>query len=609
MMRTIPFYFLVSAFAIVSCQTELTTGTVNPSEFLTKGGGPSMETDSLTDNTVDSLLICKEDALKIVEPITKYYPDRWVDISDKIIPAGTRIAYNMLGHLLENEEPQYFISPDFDAWLVVVDFDPTFLGRQTLLHIFVNVQSGEILEQRINGRAIISWDTSRNIYLEDDKYQSITPRDHSRPTTTRTTPIKWAVIISGGNCPENNYSCFYEDTKLLYNTLVGTLGYSGDYIFCLMSDGDDPGFDQRIAQNIYINSDTDFDGDNVSDVFSELTKSNISFVFSYIRAFSVPGDEVLVALIGHGEEDYGFRLWGYEVLTPVDLGIQLAKLNDSSVMMDVVLGQSYSGSFIQTISGTNRTISTSCSASETASASYYGLNASCYFLRRWINSIPIYDDVSANDAYVSPIESFVYAQNSLATIPGCTEHPQYDSTPSDFGASHSLKGEIIPSVTGSNYLSTTANSVYTIINRPPSGSVTWSVGSNMNLISYTDSTATIRGVISEPLQFCATTAPTQAAMVVNGKCHNLIKNIDSVWKSGYFVGGNNIWGNNGTYYVRHLGGEYGHLWFCDNPAWQIVDYNDYIVNVLEGPTTDPVNLIVSFYDPFGNPIIVMDCVN
>ena len=68
-------------------------------------------------------------------------------------------------------------------------------------------------------------------------------------------------------------------------------------------------------------------------------------------------------------------------------------------------------------------------------------------------------------------------------------------------------------------------------------------------------------------------------------------------------------GDNGTYSVIQYGGEYGYEWFSDNPAWPITGYTGSIVHVTEGSTSDPVHLYVGFYDPFGEPIFVMDTVH
>ena len=589
----------MGTMACMSCQKERELVNDVPLEPLTR----SIDSAS-GDHTPH---ISKEEALKIVEPITSKYPDRWVDISNEIILAGTEISYNQLGHVIEVDDISYITSPTFDAWLIVIGFNPTYLGKQELLHIFVSVETGEISEQWVNGKAIVEWDTSRKIYCYDDSIPTISKRVISSPPARGVASSKWAVIISGGSYNEDNYSCLFQDTKLLFNTLVGVLGYSKENIFCLLSDGNDSGLDQHFQPYTYINSNTDFDGDNVSDVLDEATKTNITAIFNLLSQWVEPGDEVLVCLIGHGLPVGGFCLWDSGVLLPSELDSELDKLG-LSVMIDVVLEFCYSGAFISTLSATNRTITTSSSATELSGAFYYGINAYCVFLRPWIECIPVYDNENTNDAYVAPAELYNSATESM-TVAGYSEHPQFDSTPFLFGYTHTLKGEMIPSISGSDYLSTNINSLYSIQHYPNPTSVIWSVDYNASLVSYTDSTAIVKGDITFPGRFCSSTSRVSANMVVDGKSHHISKLIESVWKPGIYNNGNNIWGSNGSYHVRHLGGEYGYFWQSDNPAWQILGYNEYTVNVSEGNTNNPVNLIVAFSDPLGETIVVKDQVH
>lgn len=97
-----------------------------------------------------------------------------------------------------------------------------------------------------------------------------------------------------------------------------------------------------------------------------------------------------------------------------------------------------------------------------------------------------------------------------------------------------------------------------------------------------------------------------ASFVVDGKTHVLRKNIESVWKPGFYMNNGNIWGGNGTYTVRYAGGEYGYQWYSTNPAWIVVGYIASTASVLEGTTSDPVSLGVSFYDPLGEQITVLE---
>ena len=593
-MKKVVSVLVVGMLVVLSCQKGQVPVSDLSREVLTRSVSSVLK--------VDSSPISKEDALKIVEPITSEYPDRWVDISNEIVPAGTRIAYNAMGHQLDNEDCSYCISPDYDSWLLVIDNDASITGSQYHIHIFVDVASGKYSTMKLKGRAIISWDTARNICIRPKTISGVDGNNNCQRLPVRSSgTTQWAVIISGGCDSLNNKSRYYNDCVNIYSKLTQELGYPKGNIFCLIADGTNPALDQRIGPYTYISSDPDLDKDGTNDIQYEANRTNIASVFNNLGTLVSPGDEVLVFMTDHGTPYGNFCLWGSETLSPSQLNTELNKLG-SSVMIDVVMGQCYSGAFISPLSASNRTIATSCLSTEVAWALEYQYN---YFLHYWTEAIVT--SMANDDGYVSPYE--LYISSSVSIMHLVSQQPQYNSTPSGFGKVHSIAGELIPYISGSDYLSTNINSLYSIVNYPNPTSVTWSVGHDVSLVSHTDSTAILHGSITFPGHFCEESTSVWATLVVDGKTHTLRKFIDSVWKPGICFDGNNIWGSNGSYQVRHLGGEYGYEWDVDNSAWQITGYNDYTVNVVENYTSSPVNLYVGFYDPLGEMILVRDRVH
>lgn len=591
-MRKIVCYIFAGVLTFLSCQKGQEPINEPSSEPFTRSG------DSSPWN--GSVLVSKEVALKIVEPITNKYPDRWVDISNDIIPAQTRIAYNTMGHRVDVDDCSYCQSPDFDSWLLVIDKEPALLGKKHLLHIFVDIQSGVYSTMELEGRAIVEWDTSRNTYIPSKRVIGISETNTSREPERSGGTTRWAVIISGGCDLYNNGSEFYNDCVNIYFRLTQHLGYPKGNIYCLIADGTDTAIDQRTDYTTYTNSNPDLDNDGTIDVHYRANKASISSVFDDLSLLVSPGDEVFIFMTGHGNTGGCFYLWDNETLYPSDLNTELNKLG-SSVMIDVVMGQSYSGEYISTLSASNRTIATSCSATESSVLvvpfTYTG------FLHYWTNAIVTF--LTIEDKYVSPADLFYYASSFVTGY----QHPQYSSTPTDFGVTHSLAGEKIPYLMGDDILSTNRYSLYTIVNYPNPSSVTWSTDSEAYIISHTDSTAVVRGNISTPGRFCEPGAFVHVDLVVDGKQHRISKKISSVWKPGQCLDGHNIWGSNGNYQIRHLGGEYGYVWQSDNPDWQITGYNNFMASIFEGNTYNPVNLIVYFYDPLGEMIVVIEQVH
>lgn len=584
---------MTSLFIIGGCEEQIAPSIINDNIV------PRIETKSVISNDVSKAIIGKEEAMRIAEPIIQRYPNRWVDISNDIVPANTKIAYNAMGHELDIEDRSYCISPDFDSWLLVIGKDKSILGVQRMVHVFVDVESGRYVTMELEGRANIDWDDSRNVYIyseqQQDSYNGSTIQNVS--SSISVSP-RWAIIISGGCDMENNYSRYYNDCANVYSKLTNVLGFAKDHIFCLVSDGTDPGVDQRIDDNVYINSNPDFDNDGINEIQYRANKASISYVFNRLSQMVSPGDEVLVFMTDHGNISGEFCLWDYETLSPSQLNFELNKLG-SSVKIDVVMGQCYSGAFVYPLSALNRTISTSCSATEQAITSPYQYN---YFLHYWTEAISYF--ATTGDRYIALSELFNRAYVNVH--PSFSQHPQFSSMPADFGKTHCLSGELIPYISGNNNVSTNTNSTYYIENFPSTASATWTVGHDLSMLSNTNTTAVVKGNITSSGHFCESSSYIGATIVVNGETHELRKSIDSIWKPGMCVNGGNISGGQGRYQVRHLDGEYGYEWTVDNPSWQVLAANGYAVEVLEGYTSNPVNLVVTFFDPLGELIFVQD---
>lgn len=601
-MKKIIFIALLGILAFVSCQEDLTIVSDSRPKPITKSVGSDSPADTLSYNKVDTIKISKCDALKIVEPIINKYPDTWVDISDEIIPSCTTIAYNDFGVPLEVNDMSYIVSPDYDSWLIALGFDHSFLGRQEIIHLFVNSQTGEYKELSLIGRAIVKWDYSRYIHEYPNKTVGPNNSKNATPTIRSYEPNKWAVIISGGGDVSINYKCFWYDVCSIYNQLI-SVGFSKSNIYCLVSDGNDTAIDRRVSSYMFDNSPTDFDEDNYSDVDYPAKEEWISEVFDTIGSLAQPGDELLVFMTGHGSYN-GVTLWGTDVLSPTELNSELNKL-DPGVLVDVVMGESYSGSFISTLANTNRTIAAACLSTETVAAEIY---LCTHFLFGWTVNIGYYYNYS-DDLYVTPYELFLSANAYTDTFINTPTHPQYSSTPTDFGSKHSIDSGMIPVITGNNSISLNANTAYSISYLPPLASTTWTVGNNMTLVSYSDSTVTVRGDFWDPYNFVSSGTTLSATISVSGKDHEITRAIDAVWKPGQYMNFNLIQGGGGFYSIGegyNLSGAYGYYWECTNPNWQITYQDENHVYITEGNTSDPVYLMVTLNDPYGGSVFVFD---
>ena len=595
--------------ALVACQEELLVKGDYPIEPITKSG------EEPSDGKEPA--ISKWDALKIVEPITSKYPDRTVFISDQLIPADTEIAYNMLGHVMDIDDLSYYKTPEFDSWLILIEGDESIMGEQPILHLFVDAQTGQYTEVELRGKAIVGWDTSRETNTVSKDEIRITDFTSRTAPERSSGPAKFAVLLSGGTDKYNNTSCFYYDIKRMYNVLIDSLGYSKSGIFVLMSDGTDPAADRKTGPYSYDSSPWDLDGDGDGDIDFEAKKSRLTNIFNVLQLWVQDGDEVLVYISDIGHSGGYINLWDGDTLDPSELNFLLNKLGayGSSVKVDVVLGPSYSGSFIADISANNRTITTSSAYNETAHRNTYNYT---YFLKYWTDALVLNSDGNTtdiyNDAYASPYELYSSA-NKIIRTSYANEHPQYDSTPSDFGEMHSLDGEVIPFLTGSDYLSTINTCSYTVTNCPTPCLIGWYTGTNVAQVSSADSTIVVRGSGLASTEYYYPDTFVSANIIYKGKMHNITKRITSVWKPGAYIGQHYITGSNGDYHLLHYPqvgtypGTTGYQWFTNNSAWQIINQNGGSVYLYEGTTSGHVDLSVVFEDPFGGTIYVSDQVH
>lgn len=566
---------------------------------------------STTQFEASELIINKDDVLKIIEPISCKYPDRWVDVSENIIPAQTTIEYTAFGVKTEETSKTTIVSPKYDSWLAVIGPDFTINGPQKLLHIFVNAETGEYSEIILDGRAVVAWDDSRYTYdCSNSDYSKLTPK--TLPNSPSRTSSKWAVILSGGINKINNYERYWNDCQYVYIALTQQLNYPSNHILCLVADGQDPSTDRRTGANTYDSSPIDFDNDGYIDIGYAATKSALSSVFNYLGSVVSPGDEVLIFITDHGDQGGMIYLWGQIQLTPAELDAELDKLG-SSVTIDIVMGQCYSGACIPRLMARNRTISTAASENQVSTGN--SINGYDYFLRYWTDSIYYINTNSAGsfsngDGYLSLYEQFKYAKEY--TEANTNDLPTYHSSPDILFWGHDLIGNnFTPYINGDDNISTLTTKIYTLNNLSSQYTPSWSCSSNLSIYTSNNSSATIKGNL-QISQYVSLGAYVYATFSDLGRTWIISKDIASVWKPGTYTGYNHIAGNNGSYYLRNIPasgiypGTSGYHWTSHNSYWQITSQNGGFVQLTHPSNSGPATLSLVFTDPFGSGIYISD---
>lgn len=268
-----------------------------------------------------------------------------------------------------------------------------------------------------------------------------------------------------------------------------------------MSDGTNPAIDMHTRLGDYVSSpfDLDFDGEN--DIQGAATESNILNTLDYYVDNLNTGDNLFVFVTDHGdtttingENTLFIRGWSYTFLYCPQFYQKIKSLTTLGVNVNIVMGQCYSGGFVDYFStrmnGNDHLVISSASAYNEIS---YANSQNTYdeYLYHWSAGIgkatpngAIVNADTNNDGYISMSEAYIYANNHDMR----PEHPQYYSYPTALGTKFTLYG-IIPTMEGSNNIC--EEGTYTVTNVPDGSTITWtSSSSDLILTSQSGSSAT-----------------------------------------------------------------------------------------------------------------------
>ncbi len=242
----------------------------------------------------------------------------------------------------------------------------------------------------------------------------------------------YAVIISGGVSPAANYERYWNDCSFIYQTLVNKYLVPKSNISLLMSDGTDSGSDMLKADwSGYVSQPLDLDFDGTDDIQYSATLTNVSAVFNSLASTLTEDDHLFVFVMDHGgySNNAGASyicLWGYQRLYDTALADMLDDINAGSI--SVVLGQCFSGGFVDNLEGPGRVIMTACADDEPSWAcdsipyDEFVYHWTCAMNGMTPDSVAVAGDLNHN-GFTTMREAFRYAQSH----DNCEETPQYSS--------------------------------------------------------------------------------------------------------------------------------------------------------------------------------------
>lgn len=262
----------------------------------------------------------------------------------------------------------------------------------------------------------------------------------------------YAVILSGGVNKNSNYVRYWNDCSFIYQTLVKKYGVPKDNINVIMSDGTDPAADMKLMDLSYVSSPLDLDGDSYDDIEYSATRTNVQSVLNSLSSTLQKDDHLFIFVIDHGGSTDGIthsyiNLWGNEKLYDYELANWLRPFTNNYVNVNVVLGQCFSGGFIDDLTMVGCVVATACTGSEYS----WACDNLIYdeFVYQWTSAVNkarpnggyVYSDTD-NNGVVTMLEAFEYAKNNDQQP---AEHPQYISTPASVGEDLGFN-QIAPSV-------------------------------------------------------------------------------------------------------------------------------------------------------------------
>lgn len=359
---------------------------------------------------------------------------------------GQQLAYHTAKKLIgTNDTYRYYVSQNTvrkdgeNCWLVFVDKEPKAGWEHPCTYVYAKDGSRIIGDFTVvdsvcppSDIRLIPVHKSNNVPEDTVKVKVARGPENAFAANT------YAVILSGGKNKNSNNARYWNDCSFIYQTLTKKYRVPKGNVKVLMSDGTDPAVDMcREVGDPYISSPLDLDDDGNPEIEYSATKTNLRRVFSELSNELGDEDHLFVYVIDHGGYDYQKKssyicLWNDEKLYPEELDSYLDGCEAGYISF--VMGQCYSGGFVEPLRADNRLVMAACSADDLS----YGCEDLPFdeFVYHWtsaVNGVTAFGDkISADgnaDDNVSLGEAYTYARQkdvySNGDNPYASETPTY----------------------------------------------------------------------------------------------------------------------------------------------------------------------------------------
>lgn len=359
---------------------------------------------------------------------------------------GQQLAYHTAKKLIgTNDTYRYYVSQNTvrkdgeNCWLVFVDKEPKAGWEHPCTYVYAKDGSRIIGDFTVVDSVCPPSDirlipVHKNNNVPEDTVKVRVAKGPENAFAANT----YAVILSGGKNKNCNNARYWNDCSFIYQTLTKKYRVPKGNVKVLMSDGTDPAEDMyREVGDPYISSPLDLDDDGNPEIEYSATKANLRRVFSELSNELGDEDHLFVYVIDHGGYDYQKKssyicLWNDEKLYPEELNSYLDGCEAGYISF--VMGQCYSGGFVEPLRADNRLVMAACSADDLS----YGCEDLPFdeFVYHWtsaVNGVTAFGDkISADgnaDDNVSLGEAYTYARQkdvySNGDNPYASETPTY----------------------------------------------------------------------------------------------------------------------------------------------------------------------------------------
>lgn len=364
-------------------------------------------------------------------------------------------ALQVVKRQFQDSKVDYFLvdNNNATAWNIFVDMEPTkgWSHRCCVASVPKNIASSVNLDKYVPQKVSYTMPPKvKYIPLEATSLSS-TNTDYTI-TVTKPTIVSskqreiggrtYALIISGGISSMTNYERYWNDCAYIYRTLRSMYMVHKENIYPLMSDGNDPEADMRTTAGQFVSQPLDLDEDGENEIELAATKSNIASTLTKVLSKINEDDHLFIFVIDHGgTTDYKTNsyicLWNHEKLYDYELANMLKPFEPKYPNINVVLGQCFSGGFVDDLQSINGcVVATACSGSESSWACKDIPHDE--FVYQWTKALNYYQVGSFFNPFspdhdgnkrTTMLETFKYARGKDRE----EETPQYYSNPASVG--------------------------------------------------------------------------------------------------------------------------------------------------------------------------------